>query len=48
MGFGLTISKMILNQLGGDISVQSEYKKGTSFTFKIPIYHYEQFEEEEE
>lgn len=37
MGLGLTISKMILRQLKGDISVKSELKKGSVFTFKIPI-----------
>ena len=37
MGFGLTISKMILQELHGDISVTSEYSKGSYFSFKIPI-----------
>ena len=37
MGLGLTISKMILQQLKGDITVKSEPKKGSIFTFRIPI-----------
>jgi len=41
MGLGLTISKMILRQLKGDISVKSELKKGSVFTFKIPIDSFE-------
>ncbi len=36
MGLGLTISKMIIQQLGGDITVESEYGKGTKFTFELP------------
>lgn len=30
-GLGLTISQKLCQMMGGDISVQSEYKKGTSF-----------------
>ena len=37
MGFGLTISKMIIQQLNGDIKVDSEYQKGSTFTFKIEL-----------
>ncbi|TNV85650.1 hypothetical protein FGO68_gene12125 [Halteria grandinella] len=37
MGLGLTISKMIIRQLGGEIGVQSQPQLGTTFTFKIPI-----------
>lgn len=44
MGLGLTISKMILQQLEGTILVESEPNKGSSFTFKIPISDF-QFEE---
>jgi len=43
MGLGLTISKMILQQLNGEITVDSEYHKGSTFTFRIPIED-EQFE----
>ena len=37
MGFGLTISKMIVSQLHGEISVESEQNKGSTFTFDIKI-----------
>ena len=37
MGLGLTISKMIVQNLGGDISVKSKFGVGTKFTFKIPL-----------
>jgi len=40
MGLGLTISKMIIQQLQGDISVTSEPNKGSTFSFKIPIYEF--------
>eukprot|EP00347_Sterkiella_histriomuscorum_P020310 403338299 len=35
MGLGLNISKVIVNQLKGEITVQSNYKKGTTFIFTI-------------
>eukprot|EP00347_Sterkiella_histriomuscorum_P005611 403355932 len=35
MGLGLNISKLIVNQLKGQISVHSNYKKGTTFIFTI-------------
>ena len=41
MGFGLTISKMIIKQLGGDISVTSQTEVGSKFSFSIPIEKYE-------
>ena len=37
MGLGLTISKMILEQLGGSICVESQPQKGSRFTFRIPL-----------
>ena len=37
MGLGLSISKLIVNSLGGDISVDSVLDKGSKFTFIIPI-----------
>jgi signal transduction histidine kinase len=37
MGLGLTISKMIIEQLQGSISFESTYEKGTKFEFTIPI-----------
>ena len=35
MGLGLTISKMIVFQLGGEINLISEFGKGSSFSFNI-------------
>ena len=37
MGLGLSISKMITQQLGGEISVTSKPDVGSIFSFKIPI-----------
>lgn len=37
MGLGLTISKMIIHQLGGQISVTSLPGQGSNFTFTIPL-----------
>jgi len=37
MGLGLTISKMILQQMQGTIQVESQTGLGSTFTFKIPI-----------
>jgi signal transduction histidine kinase len=37
MGLGLTISKMIIQQMGGGIDVQSEFGKGSNFFFSIPM-----------
>ena len=37
MGLGLTISKMILQQFGGEIKVESKFLQGSVFIFKIPI-----------
>ena len=36
-GLGLAISKNIIEGYGGDISVESEVGKGTSFTLRIPL-----------
>ena len=46
MGLGLTISKAILLQLGGEINVESEYQKGSNFKFKIPISEFEYSEDQ--
>ena len=35
MGFGLTISKMIANQLKGSIKAKSVYSQGSTFMFEI-------------
>ncbi len=34
-GLGLTISQRIVNLLGGEIGIESEYGKGSSFYFSI-------------
>ncbi len=46
MGLGLTISKMIIQELGGEISVQSDFGKGSTFKFTIPLEKYEAFHNE--
>ncbi len=35
-GLGLAISKRIINALGGEIWVESEYGKGSKFSFRVP------------
>ena len=35
VGLGLTICKQMTKLLGGDISFQSEYRKGSVFSFSI-------------
>jgi len=36
-GLGLTICRRLATLLGGDISVTSEWAKGTEFTVTIPL-----------
>ena len=35
-GLGLAISRQLLTLMGGTISVESEYEKGTTFSFEVP------------
>jgi signal transduction histidine kinase len=37
-GFGLSICKSVIETHGGEISLKSEYGKGTAVTFTLPIY----------
>jgi len=37
MGLGLTISKMIVNELGGEINVDSKPNEGSTFSFTFPV-----------
>jgi signal transduction histidine kinase len=37
MGFGLTISKMIVQQLKGTISAHSLVNQGSTFAFEITV-----------
>lgn len=36
-GLGLTISKSLIEKMGGNIRVESEYRKGSKFIFDIPF-----------
>jgi hypothetical protein len=52
MGLGLTISKLILQNLGGHLEVKSKVGEGSCFKFAFPIEKFnltlERFETEEE
>ena len=37
-GMGLLICKQICHQLGGDIGVESELEKGSTFTFTMEVF----------
>jgi signal transduction histidine kinase len=48
MGLGLTISRMIIHQLNGEMNVKSQLNKGSVFSFEIklqPWINIEQLEE---
>ena len=36
-GLGLSICRKLLNLLGGKIEVQSEWGKGSTFSFTLPV-----------
>ncbi|MEM6343029.1 MAG: response regulator [Bacteroidota bacterium] len=36
-GLGLAISKQLINLMGGEIGVKSQYGKGSTFSFSLPI-----------
>ncbi len=36
-GLGLTISEQFANLMNGDLSVESEFGKGSTFTFSVPV-----------
>jgi signal transduction histidine kinase len=38
-GFGLYLSEKIADLLGGKIRAESEFGKGSKFTFTLPIKH---------
>jgi signal transduction histidine kinase len=38
-GLGLYLSKKIADLLGGEIRAESEFGKGSKFTFTLPIKH---------
>ena len=38
-GYGLAVAKELIGQLGGEIWCESEIGKGSSFSFKLPLYN---------
>jgi ABC-type amino acid transport substrate-binding protein/nitrogen-specific signal transduction histidine kinase len=46
-GLGLSVCKRILDMLGGDIRVKSQYRKGSTFTFTLPLNPEEKNDEKE-
>ncbi len=43
-GLGLVICKQLINQMGGDIDVQSELGNGSTFTVRLPVVPFEEDE----
>ncbi len=41
MGLGLTISKMIVQEIGGEFTVSSSYGVGSKFSFTLFMDHFE-------
>ena len=39
LGIGLTLTKKVVESLGGEVRVRSLPKKGTEFTLAIPIHN---------
>ena len=36
-GLGLSITKQLINLMGGDVQLESEVSKGTTFTITLPL-----------
>jgi PAS domain S-box-containing protein len=46
-GLGLSVCKRILDMLGGDIRAKSQFGKGSTFTFTVPLHPKEENDEKE-